>query len=65
MRFSDELRGSEGERCIVTDLRTGTRHEGTVLEWDDVDEKAVVRYDGGLAVRVSFSFVQLLGDEKP
>ena len=62
-RFADELRGSVGERCIVTDLRTGTQHEGVIVAWDDETQKAYVRYDSGTTVRVGYSFVQLIEDE--
>jgi len=64
-RFADELRGSEGERCVVTDLRTGIRHCGVVVAWDDETGKADVKYDSGPLVRVGFSFLRLLGDETP
>jgi hypothetical protein len=62
-RFSDELRGSVGERCIVTDLQTAKRYEGVIEAWDDETKKADVRYTSGRLVRVGFSFVELLGDE--
>ena len=58
-RFADELRGSEGERCIVTDLRHGTRHPGVIVRWDDAAQRADVKYDTGATVRVGFGFVQL------
>ena len=65
-RFADELRGSEGERCVVvTDLRTGIRHCGVIVAWNDETGKADVQYDSGPLVRVGFSFVTLLGDETP
>jgi hypothetical protein len=63
MRFADELRGSEGERCKVTDLRTGTIHPGVVQKWNDVTRRADVLYDDGTLVRVGYSFVSLIGDE--
>lgn len=64
-RFADELRGSEGERCIVTDLRTGKRHEGEIVAWNENEHRAVVRYDDGRIFSVGYSFVQLIGDEQP
>jgi hypothetical protein len=64
MRFADELRGSKGEPCRVTDLRTGHTHTGVVESWDDESKKAIVRYDNGVRVRVGFSFVTLIGDER-
>ena len=63
MKFADELRGSEGERCIVTDLRTGTQHKGTVVRWDDEAQRAEVKYDSGVTVRVGHGFVSLIGEE--
>ena len=62
-RFADELRGSEGDRCRVIDLRTASSHYGTVESWDDETKKAVVQYDDGTRVRVAYTFVQLIGDE--
>lgn len=64
-RFADELRGSEGERCVVTDLRTGVRHQGVIVAWNDATGKADVQYDSGPLVRVGFSFVLLIGPETP
>jgi hypothetical protein len=64
-RFADELRGSEGERCIVTDLRTGLRHNGVIRAWSDDEKKATVEYDNRRIVRVGYSFVELLGKDKP
>lgn len=63
MKYADELRGSEGERCRVTDLRTGTIHNGTIEAWHDEIGKADVRYDDGRVVRVGYSFVALVEDE--
>jgi cation diffusion facilitator CzcD-associated flavoprotein CzcO len=65
VEFADELRGSEGERCIVTDLRTGTRHEGVIIEWREREKKAVVQYDDGRTFRVGYSFVTLTDEETP
>jgi hypothetical protein len=65
MRFADELRGSEGERCAVIDLLDNTATEGVIVKWDDATQKADVQYDSGKRVRVGFLFVQLLGDESP
>jgi hypothetical protein len=63
MKYPDEMRGSEGERCLVADLRTGTIHEGTVQRWDDATKKADVLYANGTLVRVGYSFVLLEGEE--
>jgi len=63
MRFADELRGSEGERCKVTDLRTGTINPGVVQKWNDETQRTDVLYDDGRLVRVGYSFVSLIGDE--
>jgi hypothetical protein len=63
MRFADELRGSEGERCVVTDLRTGICHQGVIVAWNDETQKADVQYDSGPLVRVGYSFVRLIEDE--
>lgn len=62
-RFSDEMRGSEGERCRVTDLSTGTQHDGVIVAWNAATLMADVLYDAGETVRVYYGFVQLLGDE--
>lgn len=64
MRYADEMRGSEGEPCTVTDLRTGTTHNGTVQKWDDATKKADVLYSDGTLVRVGYSFVTLAGGER-
>lgn len=53
-----------GDRCLVMDLRTGTLHEGEiveVLELDGIGGKCVVRYDSGKVVRVGASFVTKRG----
>ena len=63
MRFADEMRGSEGERCTVTDLRTGKVEPGVVMAWHDKLQKADVKYDSGPLVRVGFNFVTLIGEE--
>ncbi len=63
MQYADEMRGSEGDRCTVVDLRTGTKHIGTVMRWDDAEQKADVKYDSGALVRVGFSFVSLDREE--
>lgn len=63
MRFMDELHGSIGERCTVTDLRTATVYEGTVVALHDASEKVDVRYDDGRLVRVGIGFVTLTLDE--
>jgi hypothetical protein len=66
MRFSDELRGSEGQRCEVIDLaHGGTKREGVIESWDDAAMKAVVRYPDGTGVRVGYTFVTLLDRETP
>jgi hypothetical protein len=66
MRFADELRGSEGQRCRVTDLRNGKSYFGTIEKWDDRTKKAQVLYDDGVTrVRVAYSFVSLLDEETP
>ena len=64
MRYADEMRGSVGERCTVTDLRTGKQYHGVVVAWNDATKKADVEYDDGLLVRVGFSFVTLHGEER-
>jgi len=63
MRFADEMRGSVGERCTVTDLRTGKLYHGAVVAWDDATKKADVAYDDGRLVRVGYTFVRLHGEE--
>ena len=65
MRFADELRGSEGERCTVTDLRTGTLQDGTIVSWNDDTQRATVEYDNGRLVSVGYAFLNLHGDETP
>ena len=60
--FADEMRGSEGERCTVVDLRTGESHAGTVESWDDANGKAIVQCDNGLRLLVGYSFVMLEGE---
>ncbi len=65
MRFLDELRGAEGERCTVADLRHGTTWTGTVKGVDLHDGKVYVERDNGVTYRVGYSFVTLEGDEKP
>lgn len=62
-RFADEMRGSEGERCTVTDRRVGKTYAGTILKWDDRIKKADVKYDDGRIVQVGFGFVTLEGGE--
>ncbi len=63
MRFLDELRGSEGERCTVTDLRRGEQWDGTILAVHFDRGKVDVRRDDGVAYEVGYSFVQLHGKE--
>lgn len=63
MRFMDELRGSEGERCTVADLRHGEVYSGTVEEVREREGKVRVRYDDGTLVSVGYSFVTLTEPE--
>jgi hypothetical protein len=54
----------KGDRVIVTDLRTGTQHPGTVTkppaEPSDVTSQFMnVRYDTGQEVRVGKGFVRM------
>ncbi len=65
MRFADELRGSEGERCTVTSPGSRQLRDGVVIAWDDAAGMATVECDDGTTFRVRFDFVQLHGDEKP
>lgn len=64
MKYSDELLGSEDERCTVTDLRIGLQSDGVVIAVHEKGVKVDVRYDSGETVRVGYSFVSLHGEEK-
>jgi len=58
---SDEMIGSAGERCIVTDLQSGRRYDGFV---ESVEGGVVVRIDGsGRLVRVACGFDELVDPE--
>jgi len=63
MRFADELRDSVGERCTVSDLRTGTIEAGTIQGIEGGGLKVRVLYDSGALVRVGYNFVELTEDE--
>lgn len=63
MRYADELKGSEGERCIVGDLRRGIVHHGVIEQVHDEGRKVTVLYDTGLRVRVGYGFVSLTEPE--
>lgn len=52
------------DRVIVTDLRTGTQHRGSVSEVGG-DGKLVVEYDDGTIIRVGRGFVQHDGSREP
>ena len=52
------------DRVIVTDLRTGTQHRGSVSEVGG-DGKLVVEYDDGTTVRVGRGFVRHDDDHNP
>ena len=64
MQHADEMRGSEGKKCVVTDLQTAKRYDGVVREWDDDSKKAVVELSSGRSVRVGYGFVELVGEEE-
>jgi len=61
MKFMDEVR--TGDRCTVTDLRTGLQHIGTVRATHQESDKVDVEYDTGRLVRVGLTFVQVHGDD--
>jgi len=62
-RFLDELSGSVGEPCTVTDLREGKVYHGTIEELRFPEDKVRVRYDDGTLVSVGPGFVTLVEDE--
>jgi len=59
---TDEMIGSEGERCIIHHL--GKRHNGVVESVEGDGWFSLVRIDGsGRLVRVSCVFVELVDSE--
>jgi hypothetical protein len=69
MAYMDEL--SLGDRVTVTDLRRGTKHDGTIValcpdETGGANSRVEVAYDSGVVVRVGPGFVALhMGEEEP
>ena len=59
MRFADELRGSEGERCTVKGIA------GTIEGLTADGQYAYVRLDNGIRPLVSYRDVELEGEEAP
>jgi len=59
MRYADEMRGSEGERCTVRG-RTGT-----VVKVVEEGRRALVALDDDDTYTFNYDEIQLLGDETP
>lgn len=67
MQFMDELRGSVGERCKVTNTKTGEEYEGTIIRLHEATGTVTVEKDDKELVSqrrlVHYRFVELFGEE--
>lgn len=63
MRYMDELFGSLGEPCVVTNPRTNEKRSGVIAELHIEESRVTVAYDSGARALMPCEWVELVLSE--